>query len=375
MKNIDPAQIRHVHLVAICGAGMGSLAGMLKAKGLHVTGSDQNVYPPMSDQLDALGIPIMQGYLPEHLEPRPDLIVIGNVISKGNPEGDAAIASGVPYVSMPEALRLFFFNERTTVAVCGTHGKTTTTALASWIATTARLDPTYLVGGVLVNTDASYHVGQGRLAIVEGDEYDTAWFDKIAKFVRYRPDIAILGNVEFDHADIYPDFAAVRHAFSLLVESLPPEGLLIAGIDCPTVNELCAGAKCRVVTYAVDRPADWTGKIESMYSDRMTSRVFARGTEYGLFETQIVGGYNLKNILATLVLADHLGLPLADVQQGLATFAGVKRRQQVRGEAAGVLVIDDFGHHPTAVRVTLESLRVARPGRRVIEVFEPPSKT
>lgn len=375
MIPVEISAVRHIHLVAVCGVGMGTLAGMLKEKGYRVTGSDQAIYPPMSEKLAAWGIPVLEGYKPEHLEPRPDLVVIGNAISKGNPEGDAVLARDIPYLSMAEALRLFFFDGKILSAICGTHGKTTSTALLSWVLENAGLDPTYLVGGVLENTGRGYRVGRGSLAVVEGDEYDTAWFDKVPKFVRYRPDLAVLGNIEFDHADIYADLAAVIDAFRQLVVNLPPDGLLVAGIDNPRVRDLLPLAPCATRTFGFRHGADLTGKILDMQPDGMSFEVFTDGKSRGIYRSPIVGEYNLLNILGVIGLTERLGLGDEALRAGLASFTGVKRRQQVLGEAAGVLVIDDFAHHPTAVRVTLESLRAIRPKRRLVTIFEPRTNT
>lgn len=375
MPKIDGPIIRHVHLIAICGTGMGSLAGMLTSLGLHVTGSDVAVYPPMSEQLAAQGIPIMDGYDPAHLEPRPDLVIIGNAISRGNPEGDAVIDRGIRYMSMTQALRTFFFADKTLAALCGTHGKTTSTALLAWLLEAAGQDPTYLVGGVLENTGASYRVGRGDVAVVEGDEYDTAWFDKVPKFVRYRPDLAVLANVEFDHADIYPDFDAVRGAFARLVTGLPADGLLVAGVDDPEVRALLPRAACPVTTFGLEADADVTGAIRSLDADGMRFELCTGGASRGEFFSPLAGRYNLLNILGVVGLADRLGLSDNELRDGLAAFGGVKRRQQILGEPGGVLVIDDFAHHPTAVRVTLESLKARWPDRRLVTVFEPRTNT
>ncbi len=362
-------------MIAICGVGMGSLAGMLQARGVRVTGSDGAVYPPMSEQLAARGIPVMQGYDPAHLVPRPDLVVVGNAISKGNPEGDAAIAAGIPYVSMAEALRLFFFEGKNLTALCGTHGKTTSTALLSWILERAGRDPTYLVGGVMQNTDASFRIGQGPLAVVEGDEYDTAWFDKVPKFLRYRPDCAALGNIEFDHADIYADLDAVMNAFRMLAAVLPVGGFLAAGIDSPNVRRMLPEFQCAVRTFGFAPDAQITGRMRAVEPERMTFEITQDGRRRGIYEAPMVGEYNLLNILGVAALCDRLGVEDREFRDGVESFAGVKRRQQILGEAAGVLVIDDFAHHPTAVRVTLAALRAARPDRRLVVAFEPRTNT
>jgi len=373
--NLSIQNLKHIHLIAICGTGMGSLAGMLKSKGYQVTGSDQAVYPPMSEQLAHQGIAVWEGYSPKHLEPKPDLVVIGNAISQGNPEGDAVLELGIPYMSMTEALRTFFFADRTAIAVCGTHGKTTATALLAWTLELAGKEPTYLVGGVLENTGLSFHVGQGPLAVVEGDEYDNAWFDKVPKFIRYRPDIAIINNIEFDHADIYPDFEAVLSAFRRLIQELPPTGLLVAGIDCPHVRELLDLAPCRTITYGLDRTADFTAVIDDLDLQRMTFTYSKRGRKQKSYKTSLIGRHNLKNLLGVIALAGELSLSPQEIKAGLTSFRGVKRRQQVRGKVDDILVIDDFAHHPTAVAVTLEALKMAQPRRRLVAVFEPRSNT
>ncbi|HPQ67728.1 MAG TPA: UDP-N-acetylmuramate--L-alanine ligase [bacterium] len=373
--NIDPTQVRHIHLIGICGTAMGSLAGMLKSRGYRVTGSDVNVYPPMSDQLAALGIEIRQGYLPEHLDPAPDLVVIGNVVSRGNPEGDAVLARGLPYQSMVETLRTFFFADKTLIAMCGTHGKTTSTAMLAQVLNAAEVDPTYLIGGVLENTQASYRVGNGAWALVEGDEYDVAWFDKAPKFLRYRPDVAAVGNIEFDHADIYPDLDSIVRVFGELIETLPREGLLIAGVDCPRVRSLLPRASCPVVTYGLDHPADLSARLVAGPAMHTTFDLLEHGSPTARFTMNQFGRYNLLNALGVIAAARRVGLRDEQIAAGLQSFAGAKRRQQVLGEAGGVLVIDDFAHHPTAVRVTLEALREARPERRLVAVFEPRTNT
>ncbi len=373
--NIDPTKVRHIHLIGICGTAMGSLAGMLKSRGYRVTGSDVNVYPPMSEQLAALGIEIRQGYLPEHLDPAPDLVVIGNVVSRGNPEGDAVLARGLPYQSMVETLRTFFFADKTLIAMCGTHGKTTSTAMLAHVLNAAELDPTYLIGGVLENTQASYRVGNGEWAAVEGDEYDVAWFDKTPKFLRYRPDVAAVGNIEFDHADIYPDLDSIVRVFGELIETLPHDGLLIAGVDCPRVRALLPRASCPVVTYALDHPADLSARLVAGSAMHTAFELVEHGMPTARFSMNQFGRYNLLNALGVIAAARRTGLRDEQIAAGLQTFAGAKRRQQVLGEAGGVLVIDDFAHHPTAVRVTLEALREARPERRLVAVFEPRTNT
>ncbi len=365
----------HIHLIAICGTGMGALAGLLKKSGHRVTGSDRNVYPPMSAYLENLGINIFEGYRPENLREKPDLVVIGNAVRKDNPEARAAIDGKLDYLSFPGALQRFFLADKTTIAVTGTHGKTTTTALLSWILTSAGLAPSFLVGGICANFDGPVQLGQGDWFVIEGDEYDTAFFDKVPKFIRYRPDMAILANVEFDHADIYPDFDAVYDAFAMLVSSMPEDGFLAAGVDCPSVRRLMKNAGCEIATFALDQKADIIAADISFSNRAMNFRIMENGVATGLMKSPLVGRHNLKNILAAYVIARKIGIDEEQFQKGLETFKGVKRRQEVRGVVGDVVVIDDFAHHPTAVRETLDALRLQWQGRRILTIFEPRTNT
>ncbi len=301
--------------------------------------------------------------------------MIGNAIRRENAEARAAIDRGIEYTSFPGALRRFFLDDRTTIAITGTHGKTTTTAILAWIITHAGLDPSFLVGGVARNLGSPVRLGAGRHFIVEGDEYDTAFFDKVPKFVRYRPEHAILANIEFDHADIYPDLDAVKRAFAMLVDGMPREGTLVAGIDCPNVCERIAGAACHVVTYAVDREADYRAGNIREEPARVVFDIETPAGQVADLEISMPGRHNALNALAAFAMSRVLGLGDDAIRAGLASFEGVKRRQEIRGEEAGVVVIDDFAHHPTAVRVTLEALRSRWSRRRLIVLFEPRTNT
>jgi UDP-N-acetylmuramate: L-alanyl-gamma-D-glutamyl-meso-diaminopimelate ligase len=361
-------------LVAVCGVGMASLAGLLQSRGYRVSGSDQNVYPPMSTYLAEVGIVVQPGFAPEHLSPRPDLVVIGNAVPRTNPEAQAVLAQTIPYISFPQALGLFLIGARTSVVVAGTHGKTTTTALAAWVLTVAGLDPGFFVGGVPVNFGSGWKVGGGDHVVIEGDEYDSAFFDKGPKFLHYRPRLVILTSVEFDHADIYRDLDHVKSAFTRLMEIVPGDGLLIHCRDYAAVNEITVAARCRTVSYG-DGAADWQALTTEFHEGRTYFEPCYRGRSEGRIEVGLIGRHNLKNALAVYALGRELGLGGAKLRDGFRTFTGVKRRQEIRGQARGVLVIDDFAHHPTAVRETLEAVRAAYSGRRLWAVFEPRSNT
>jgi UDP-N-acetylmuramate: L-alanyl-gamma-D-glutamyl-meso-diaminopimelate ligase len=366
----------HVHFVAIAGTGMGSLAGLLKAQGHEVTGSDEAVYPPMSTALDRWGIPVAEGFRAEHVEARrPDLVVIGNAVRPENPEARAALEGGLRCLSFPDALYEYAVAGRHSVVVAGTHGKTTTSALIATLLYETGQDPSFLVGGILANFDGSFREGGGAAFVVEGDEYDTAFFDKTPKFLHYHPETLVLTSVEFDHADIYRDLEHVKSAFRTLVERMPPGGVIIAAIAEPNVADVVADAPCRVVGYAAEPgTAEWcatdlepgpTGTAFSLAGGGGSRRVF----------TPMSGRHNVCNSLAALLVLQELGVSLDLGVPALDGFMGVKRRMEVRGEVAGVTVIDDFAHHPTAVRETLTGLRAQHPESRIVAVFEPRSNT
>jgi UDP-N-acetylmuramate: L-alanyl-gamma-D-glutamyl-meso-diaminopimelate ligase len=350
---------------------MGSLAAMLQEAGYRVRGSDENVYPPMSTFLASRNIQIKEGYRAGNLEPPPDLVVVGNVIRRDNPEAVATVESGLDYCSMPQALHRFFLNSSQSVVAAGTHGKTTTAALLVWLLTAAGMDPGCLVGGLMVNFQQSYLLGRGPYFVVEGDEYDTAFFDKGPKFLHYQPHICVLTSVEFDHADIFPDLQAVEDAFSKLVKSIPQDGILVANADDPGAFRLSQEARCRIITYGLQKPASFEVGMADYNVGRTRFRVLGpQGFEASL-TSPLPGAHNLSNTMAMVALAHELGLATGTIQQALTTFKGVRRRQEVRGEPGGVTVIDDYAHHPTAVQATLEALRPFYGGRRLWAVFEP----
>jgi UDP-N-acetylmuramate: L-alanyl-gamma-D-glutamyl-meso-diaminopimelate ligase len=358
---------------------MASLAGMLQARGHRVTGSDENVYPPMSTMLEGLGIHLMQGYDAAHLTPAPDCVVVGNAIPRGNPEVEETLNRRLLYRSLPEVLKQEFIRGRRSLVVAGTHGKTTTTSLAAWVMDQGGLNPSFMVGGVVQNFGASFRVTESDYFVVEGDEYDTAYFDKGPKFMHYLPELAVVNNIEFDHADIYHDLDAVKLAFRRFINLVPGTGKLIAGWDSPPVRDVVASMGKRLSTqletFGTCDDAGWRA-LDIEYSEGMTRfRVFREGREWGEFQTALIGDFNVRNCLAVIIAADAWGVERKAIADALATFKSVRRRCEVRGEVNGVTVIDDFAHHPTAVRETLSALRPKYKGRRIIAVFEPRSRT
>ncbi len=370
-----PADPRRVHLIAICGTGMGSLAGLLAASGREVTGSDQAVYPPISTLLAGLGIRVMKGYRPENLAAPPDLVVVGNVLSRGNPEIEALLESGIPYVSMPEALNRFFLRGRHPLVVAGTHGKTTTTSLAAWALLHAGRDPSLLAGGVAKDFKGGFRLGAGETFVIEGDEYDTAFFDKEPKFLHYAPQTAILTSVEFDHADIFRDLDHVREAFRKFVALIPPDGLLAVCGDDGGALAVSREARCRVLRYGLEEGADLRGTVETVTPAGTRFQAHHRGTSLGRFSIPLPGAHNVRNALGVMAACLDRGLGVEALREALARFGGVARRQEVLGEADGVLVIDDFAHHPTSLGETIDAVRAQYAGRRVWAIFEPRSNT
>lgn len=375
-------QERHFHLIGVCGTAMGSLAGMLKAQGHRVTGSDKAFYPPMGDELRRLQIETYEGFDPSHLQPAPDLVVVGNATSRGNPEIEYALNQKLRCASMPEVIREQFIRGRNSTVVAGTHGKTTTTSLMAWVMEVGRLDPSFLVGGVAENFDASFKVTGSRHFVIEGDEYDTAYFDKGPKFLHYLPDVVILNNIEYDHADIYPSLEAVKKVFRLLINLIPSNGRLVAGWDSPVVREIVErpippqGVWCPIETFGIEQPgAKWTAREIEFRPDETCFKVLREGKEWGEFRTPLAGMYNVRNCLGVIAAADVLGVERRAMADAMATFKSVKRRMQVRGVVNGITVIDDFAHHPTAIRETLRAAKQKYPDRRIIAVFEPRSWT
>jgi UDP-N-acetylmuramate: L-alanyl-gamma-D-glutamyl-meso-diaminopimelate ligase len=354
---------------------MASLAGMLAAQGHKVTGSDENVYPPMSLELKRLGIPVSEGYRAENLSERPDEVVVGNAISRGNKELEYALNEKLHYTSMAAVVKENFIRGHHSVVIAGTHGKTTTTSLMAWAMEKADCHPSFLIGGVAENFNASFRVSSSKYFVIEGDEYDTAYFDKGPKFMHYLPDTVVLNNIEYDHADIYRDLDMVKFAFSRLINLIPGKGHLVAGWDSAIVRELAPKAFCPVISFGTEEGATWqASKID--FSGEMTRfKVTVSGKEFGEYQTPLVGLFNVKNCLGVIAACEVMGLDAQAVKASLAEFKSVKRRMQVRGIANGVTVIDDFAHHPTAVRETLLGAKQKYTGQRVIAIFEPRSYT
>ena len=378
LLDVAPGSIRRVHLLGVAGTGMGSFAGLLKAKGYSVSGSDNDVYPPMSEMLSAWGIEVLTPYRPENLDAtRPDLVVVGNVIRRVNPEATAARERRLPQMSFPAAFGSLFLAGRHPVVVTGTHGKTTTSALLSHLLVSAGLDPTFLVGGVAQNGGVSFRLGKGPHVVVEGDEYDTAYFDKGPKFLHYRPRTAMLTSLELDHADIYRDEAHYQSAFEAFVKLLPEDGFLAVSAHWPRALEVARHAPCRRVLYGRT-----PGTVAQVWAEDVVQG--PRGTRFtlvdggralGTVELLVSGLHNVENAVGAWTVVAALGMTFPEAQAGFATFAGVRRRQELRAEVDGIAVVDDFAHHPTAVRETVQALLGRFPGRRLWAVFEPRSNT
>jgi UDP-N-acetylmuramate: L-alanyl-gamma-D-glutamyl-meso-diaminopimelate ligase len=369
------SQGKHIHLIGICGTAMASLAGMLQQRGWQVTGSDTAAYPPMSDFLASLGITIAQPFAAENLRPRPDLVVVGNALSRGNVELEEVLDQRIPFCSLPQILHDEFLRGKEVLVVAGTHGKTTTTSMLSWIFHCAGLQPSFLIGGIAENFGSSFQLGAGKHFILEGDEYDTAFFDKGPKFLHYFPDAVILTSVEFDHADIYKDLDAVETAFKRLVNLVPRRGRIIAFDNGDSLERCLARAFCPVERYGNSPRADWRVLNLDLQPTRSIWSVQREGKPWAEFEYSVGGEYNVWNATAAAVLAANYGIAKEEIIRALKTFKSVKRRLEVRATVNGVTIIDDFAHHPTAIAGTLTALRSRYPGSRLWVVLEPRSNT
>jgi UDP-N-acetylmuramate: L-alanyl-gamma-D-glutamyl-meso-diaminopimelate ligase len=369
------SQGKHIHLIGICGTAMASLAGMLQQRGWRVTGSDTAAYPPMSDFLASLGITIAQPFAAENLRPRPDLVVVGNALSRGNVELEEVLDQRTPFCSLPQILHDEFLREKEVLVVAGTHGKTTTTSMLSWIFHCAGLQPSFLIGGIAENFGSSFQLGAGKHFILEGDEYDTAFFDKGPKFLHYFPDAVILTSVEFDHADIYKDLDAVETAFKRLVNLVPRRGRIVAFDTGDSLERCLARAFCPVERYGNSSRADWRVLNLDLQPTRSIWSVQREGKPWAEFEYSVGGEYNVWNATAAAALAANYGIAKEEIIQALKTFKSVKRRLEVRATVNGVTIIDDFAHHPTAIAGTLTALRSRYPGSRLWVVLEPRSNT
>lgn len=366
----------HIHLMGICGTAMASLAGLLKDRGFKVTGSDLNPYPPMSTQIESMGIQIKRPYQKENLNPKPDFVVVGNVISASNEEAKEMVRLELPFCSLPQAMGEFIIDERDSFVISGTHGKTTTTSLMSWVAECCGLQPGFLIGGIPKNFNQSFRNPAANTFVIEGDEYDTAYFDKVPKFTHYRPKHAVLTSVEFDHADIYRNFDEVKAAFLKLMSLIPSSGSLVFWGDDPNVVAVAEHCKAsRVYSYGFLETNDYVAQILSEDERKTTFEVKFQGSVLAVFETPMVGRFNILNALAVVAQAHLNNFDWAQVLHALKTFEGVKRRQEILGEFNGVLLIEDFAHHPTAVKETIKAIQNKYKERRVFSVFEPRSAT
>jgi UDP-N-acetylmuramate: L-alanyl-gamma-D-glutamyl-meso-diaminopimelate ligase len=373
--NSIPDNVKSIHLIAVCGTGMGALACMLKDLGYAVTGSDANVYPPMSTFLLGKGVSIFKGFDAQNLEYGPDLVVVGNAVRKDNPEAEKMREMGLNFCSMPQALNHFVVADKKSLLVTGTHGKTTTSSMLAWILYVAGLDPSFMIGGILLDFDGNYRLGNGGYVVIEGDEYDTAFFDKQSKFLHFDPYVAILTSVEFDHADIFNDLAHVKKAFGRFINKFSDQKTLIAYDQDENIDDLLAGKSINTQRYGQRLGSQW--RIESAYVKPPWNcfNVSQNGQMFGEFKIRLPGAHNRFNALAAIAAAWQLGISSDVIAKAFETFTGVKRRQEVRGVKNSVTVIDDFAHHPTAVKETIKAIRPFYPDGHLIAVFEPRTNT
>ena len=370
-ENQIPDHVRKIHLVAVCGTGMGALACMLKEQGYEISGSDQKIYPPMSDFLMDHGITIKDGFKPEHISHEPDLVIVGNAVSRDNPEIAKMSEMGIPFCSMPQALNRYVVADKKTLLIAGTHGKTTTSSILAWMLYRAGLDPSFMIGGILQNFNSNYRLGAGEHVVIEGDEYDTAFFDKGPKFMHYQPTMSVLTSVEFDHADIFRDLNHVKEAFSGFISKLDRSSLLLAFDNDDNLHNLIAKAGCRIEFYGKHHSSDWCLGDVSIDPPWTQFEVHKSGKQFGRFKTPLIGKHNLFNALSVIAMGYHLGVPTEGISDALETFEGIKRRQQIRGQKNQIIVMDDFAHHPTAVSETIEAVKTFYSQNRLIAVFEP----
>jgi len=370
-QNRIPDRVSKIHLIAVCGTGMGALACMLKNLGFKISGSDHHIYPPMSDFLREQGIHILEGFKAAHISDEPDLVIVGNAVTRDNPEVQKLMQMEIPFCSMPQALNRFVARDKKTIVICGTHGKTTTSSILAWVLYQAGFDPSFMIGGILQNFNSNYRLGAGEHMIIEGDEYDTAFFDKAPKFMHYRPAMTVLTSVEFDHADIFRDLDHLRITFGDFLSKLDRSSTLFAFDADQNVKELLPEVRCRIQLYGQNNASDWQLRKVLIDSPWTRFEVLKSGSLFARFKTKLIGRHNLFNALPVIAIAHYLGVPAKVICGGLETFAGIKRRQQIRGQKNQIMVIDDFAHHPTAVRETIEAVKSTYSHNRLIAVFEP----
>ena len=372
---LNSNHIHKIYFLAICGTGMASLAAMMKEMGYTVYGVDQDVYPPMSTFLAEQGIPVYDGWSVGHLNTKPDLVVVGNAVSRGNPELEALLNAHLPYISLPDALKEFCIRGHRSIVVTGTHGKTTTSALLAWILEFAEQSPHFMIGGIPKNFDRGFQIGRGECFVLEGDEYDSAYFDKTAKFLHYLPDIGIITSIEFDHADIYHSIDDVQLAFKRFVNLIPSQGLLVVSQENQIAMQISEKAFCPVVSFGLSNFADWSVADVSVEEQGSVFTILKNTLTWQRVRIPLYGEHNLRNTLAAVITADHIGIDAQTIAAALAEFKGIRRRLEWMGSMAGVDIFDDFGHHPTAVKETLSGLRARFPKRRILALYEPRSAT
>ncbi|MBT8359929.1 MAG: UDP-N-acetylmuramate:L-alanyl-gamma-D-glutamyl-meso-diaminopimelate ligase [Deltaproteobacteria bacterium] len=375
LRNVAPEKVTTIHIMGICGTAMAAIAGMLKEDGYTISGSDNHIYPPMSDFLNQIGVQVFSGYRAENLGHQPDLVVVGNVITKINPEAQALAASRIPYLSMPQTLSRFYLSSRKSLVITGTHGKTTASSMLASALYDAAQDPTFMIGGILQKFNTNYRIGDGPFFVLEGDEYDTAFFDKESKFLHYQPEIAVITSLEFDHADIFDDLEAIKRSFRKFVALLPPHGLIIANFDDDNVKKVLKEAPCAIQSYGLEPNRDWQITSIRPSPDATVFDLVHENKRVSDLKINFAGRHNCMNAAAVFAIMNHLGIAIPAIKKGLQGFSGIKRRQEIRGIVKGITVIDDFAHHPTAVLETLHALKHAHPQNRLIAVFEPRTNT
>ncbi len=368
--NFIPSHVKNIHMVAACGTGMGALACMLQDLGFHVTGSDHQVYPPMSDFLAGKGIRLFSGFSPSHLNPMPDLVIIGNAVTRNNVEAQHVMENHIPYCSMPQALNHFVAGDKKIILVTGTHGKTTTSAIIAHLLQEAGLDPTFMIGGILKNFNSNYRLGNGDYIVIEGDEYDTAFFDKGPKFLHYTPHITIINGIEFDHADIFRDLDHIKGIFKSLVNTIPPQGVILANGEDPHLRDVLQEATCAIEYFGPDA---YSWAFTQCKADGSQTHIHIKAPDGEAFEvhSHLMGRHNAMNTLAAVGALTKLGVQKTVLVSSMKRFQGIKRRQEVRGIKRGITVMDDFAHHPTAVKETIAAVKPFYTQGRIIAVFEP----